>query len=356
MTTAFADYNLIAGNHGPRGSLWEGPDHLLVVEGRGWPLSYQEIYRRVDYTHVQSLTLVRTKSYLWLNLAWGFGALLYGFFIFLAWSSERYVFISLVAPEALLLVGFLLHLIRGPTCACALQTNVQLLRLRPLHRTRTAEPAMQKLVALCQRHQAGMSSAESESSSAASSLTRSPEEIAGAKPPWSGTVWTAVCGGALILWGLALGAELFVPGIPFAALDGALGGAAFCLSITALARATRMRVPGHLLGTLWAGLVAELTAAAALYVLAVAAVIRTDVVGAGRFDPKRSFSNERVIAAISDFRFDEAGRWGWGLIILGAVLALIGVATLAFGGVKKGAAPQAPPSPGPPAMPPGTAA
>ena len=60
MTNTFENYTLLAGSHGRRGSLWKGPDHLLVIEGGGVLFALSEQYRRIDYANIQSLGLVRT--------------------------------------------------------------------------------------------------------------------------------------------------------------------------------------------------------------------------------------------------------------------------------------------------------
>src|SRR5215212_5206770 len=69
MIKTFQDYTLLAGGHGRRGSIWRGPDHLLVVEGSGVLFALTESYRRIDYENIQALSLVRTQRYAWLVAA-----------------------------------------------------------------------------------------------------------------------------------------------------------------------------------------------------------------------------------------------------------------------------------------------
>jgi hypothetical protein len=349
MMRAFADYTYIAGDHSPSGSIWQGPDHLLVIEGQGWPISFAEIYRRVDYANVQSLTLVRTRHFAWLAAVWGAGGLLFALLTVLTRSADPYIPICFAIPAVLLLVRFAIHLAKGPTCACALQTNVQLLRLRPLHRLRVAEPVMQRLASLCRQHQGELTEAEASPAPAGSGS----QAIAGTKPPWTGSVWTAVAGVVLLLWGGAVMAELFVPGIPFVLLDATLGTAALIFSIVALASSLRMQAPGPLLGVLWGGLAMELLAGVALVAPAMGNIVTEDVVGRGQFDPDSSFNVERILAAMANITLADAGHWGWGIIGVGAVLALLGLATLALGGMRKAAAaaPVAAPPPPPPVPP-----
>src|SRR5690348_4321998 len=69
MTKSFENYTLLAGGHGRRGSIWRGPDHLLVVEGGGVLFALSETYRRIDYENIQAMSLVRTQRYGWLLAA-----------------------------------------------------------------------------------------------------------------------------------------------------------------------------------------------------------------------------------------------------------------------------------------------
>ena len=105
MTKAFDEYTFLAGSHGARGSLWQGPDHLLVVDGQGWLLSFGEVYRRVDYANIQSLTLVRTQTYFWMALAWGAAALVFFLFTMVALSEEIYALVTLGTLTAALLAS-----------------------------------------------------------------------------------------------------------------------------------------------------------------------------------------------------------------------------------------------------------
>ena len=68
MKKAFDDYTWLAGRAGTRGSLWQGPDHLLVVEGKGFVFPYREVYRRIDYKNIQALMLTRTMRFVWLGV------------------------------------------------------------------------------------------------------------------------------------------------------------------------------------------------------------------------------------------------------------------------------------------------
>jgi hypothetical protein len=357
MTKAFADYTYIAGNHGPRGSLWQGPDHLLVVDGTGWLISVAEVYRRVDYANIQSITMVRTKGYFWMGLVWGVGAFMFSCFAGLAMNAgaARLFLAGMFAlPAALMTVALIVHLAKGPTCACALQTNVQLLRLRALNRLRTAQPVMQTLAGLCREHQGVLSSAEVAAAAAAAKETKpsSAPDLAGAKPPWTGTAWTTAAGGVFMLWGLALIGELFVPGLAFTLLNAALGAAALVVGLIALVRSLSMQAPGSLLAGLWGALAVALAAIVILVAPAVGIIAREDLQGGGRIDPEESFSVERIVATIANATYADAGKWGPAAMGVGGMLFVMGLAIMAGGRVAKVAAQAAPQPPSkPPAMP-----
>ena len=54
-----------------------------------------------------------------------------------------------------LLIILIIHLVKGPTCLCKLQTAVQVLRLKPLGRMRRATACVSQLRELCELHQGG---------------------------------------------------------------------------------------------------------------------------------------------------------------------------------------------------------
>jgi hypothetical protein len=123
MKKQFADYTWLAGNHGGRGSLWQGPDHLLVIEGKGFVLAMSEIYRRLDYKKIQALTLTETRRYVWMGFLLGLGSLIFALLTWAAWGREPFLPITLALPAGLLAILFVVHLARGRTCSCTLQTT-----------------------------------------------------------------------------------------------------------------------------------------------------------------------------------------------------------------------------------------
>ncbi len=356
MKKTFEDYTWLAGSHGSRGSLWQGKDHLLVVEGRGWVLPLSEIYRRVDYANVQALSIAPTSRYMWLALAYGLGAILFTLLTVLSWNSEPYLMISLGLPAGLLLMLFIVHLMRGPTCACTLQTAVQVLRLRPLNRRRIAAPVMEQLEAICRQHQGAMPAPEALGSMAQAPLPPMAAPMAGAKPPWGGSGWVIGSGIASLIWGLVLAGELFVDGVPYAIMDMLLGVTAFTIGLIALVKAWRMQVPGPLAVALWGLPVACILAAVGLYAVAVAGMVKhnlSEVVIRGR----QNANADQLLTALGNFRFEESEGWGLGLVAVAFLIVVAGAVMLPYARKSPvpsvaSTAPPFPPASTPPAPPP----
>lgn len=119
-------------------SLWEGPDHLLLVEGRG----YTERYRRFYYRDIASIVTRGTGTY-----AVGIALLasllaLSTLGLVQASLDLRPVWLSFaVLPAAL---AFAIHLAGGPTCRSELSTAIQTAPL-PFRRWRTARKSIARI-------------------------------------------------------------------------------------------------------------------------------------------------------------------------------------------------------------------
>lgn len=123
-------------------TLWLGDDHLLSVESN----YYVEEYRRFPYKDIQTVLLRKTSS--WRNTA----LVLLLPILFL--GGGLVVSIRRGYPElawfwgilvGVLLLVLLVHLLRGPTCACRIQVPLGTADLSSLHRRRTARKALQRL-------------------------------------------------------------------------------------------------------------------------------------------------------------------------------------------------------------------
>ena len=129
------DYSTIPGLGTGRGSfqvgirkrLYQGADHLLLIQSTG----YTEDYRRVFYRDIRCVIVRRNRRRLWIGL------ILAGIFVLgLALILSIYLRASLSGvwlPVTILAVplGLILavNLLRGPTCDCYLTTSVQTLVL-----------------------------------------------------------------------------------------------------------------------------------------------------------------------------------------------------------------------------------
>ena len=108
--------------------LWEGEDHLLVVQTNG----YTEEYRRFHYRDIQALVVQRTRT-------GGIGSLILGLFTaitavpILVSGTERW---ALIFP-GLLFLFLLIHVLMGPTCRVRLITAVNQQSLDSIGRLRT---------------------------------------------------------------------------------------------------------------------------------------------------------------------------------------------------------------------------
>lgn len=361
MKKQFADYTWLAGNHGGKGSLWQGPDHLLVVEAKGLVMALSEVYRRLDYKNVQALTLTETKRYTWMGLLLGLGALIFGVLTWATRDQEVFIPLSLGLPAVLLVILLTVHLARGRTCACTLQTAVQVLRLKPLTRVQTAQPVIERLEALCMEHQKGLAVVEMGAAAAAAAAAAghmapfAPRyaSAAGLKPRWAGGTWVLLAGLLSVGWALALAGELFVDGLFFTVISMLVGGASAVIAIIALVRANQFKIPGALAGSLWGGLGMHLVAAVALFAVAVTATANSVTKrSALEIIERNEHAAEDLFGYLAAARFEEAGAFGWALLALALMLATCGVIQLVHAPRRKGGADElvtkAPPAAPPP--------
>jgi len=346
MIKAFDSYSLVAGSHGMRGSIWRGPDHLLIVEGKGFLLPLSENYRRIDYQNIQALGTTRTSRFVWLTviLAILTGLLGMGFY---AMMDDRNLSLVAGLPFGLMLILLLLHLGRGPTCRCTLQTEVLSLRLRPLTRLRKAVKVLADIEQLCLEHQKdiSMSMAAGEMPSGMTARVRPP----GAKPPWPGSRWLLAAGAGLCLWGAVLAGELFIPGAAFTVLNITLALAGLTLLIIAFVHVFRYQAPQGLKPIMTMALVLQGLTGMGLY----AAAIAMDVVSGIRQSTGSETGNFQSGAWFDRFAnltLEDTGNAGWLVVILGVIMLGLGSAMIPFGPRPTSAnvAPNEPPPPQPP--------
>ena len=126
--------------------VWLGADHVLLVLTRG----YVEVYRRFFFSDVQAFVVQPTSvGKIW-NGIWGGLA---GVFILPALAVDDVARIVLFCLGAPFLIGLLINLALGRTCAFYVRTAVQTERLPALSRLRAAEKFIARVEPLVQAAQ-----------------------------------------------------------------------------------------------------------------------------------------------------------------------------------------------------------
>jgi hypothetical protein len=138
-----------------RCTLWQGPDHLLLVDNHG----YTEDYKRFYFADIQAISMVKTVTATIWSAVFGmltvFGLSLALAGIIFEWPLAANVFDAFLA--ALFLLCLIVNWARGPTCACTLYTAVQSERLYALSRFRSATRAVRDIRKIVDAVQGGVS-------------------------------------------------------------------------------------------------------------------------------------------------------------------------------------------------------
>ena len=127
-------------------TLWQGPDHLLQIYSR---LGVED-YKRYYFNDIQAIITHKTSTGMVLNFVLGAIVVLFGFFAATGeggWS----IFPAIIAGVMLIL--WLIHFFKGPTCETYLLTAVQTEKLHSLHRLKTTQPVMNRLKTLIEQRQ-----------------------------------------------------------------------------------------------------------------------------------------------------------------------------------------------------------
>ncbi len=106
---------------GIRHRLYQGADHLLLVQSTG----YTEEYRRVFYRDIRYVVIRKSRNYIW-NSVICLVLLLLGVIVIFSFplaSSIRGALLGVWCTPLVLIL--LTNLLRGPTCSCYLATTVQ---------------------------------------------------------------------------------------------------------------------------------------------------------------------------------------------------------------------------------------
>ncbi len=327
MKKSFGDYRLLAGNSGTRGSLWEGPDHLLYIESSGVLLPTKETYKRVDYSKIQTLGLGRTRSYFWTAL-WLIALLALCVWGGLAVTNTvgRAIFGSI---SVLLLVILIQHLVKGPTCVCKLQTSVQVLRLKPLARLRVATRCVARITELCQQAQGQVQVGELPPDPLAPVASERPH---GVKLPFAGSAWLRWGMPLLLISGLLTAAEPFFPQVAFLLADLTAALVASLMVIIGLAVNHRYQMPGVLRGALWGSIANFLIGSILAYFFMIFAAMQEtrDMLVTRGVSPENItvgiYGNLLVWMARAGFK--EMGGFAWIFVVVGGLnvlFALLGL-------------------------------
>lgn len=325
MRKSFEDFTHLAGSSRSGCSLWEGPDHLLIIETMSL-LGFREQYKRIDYARIETISYGRTKTFWW--------TFIWQALLLLPLSAAAFTMYNDNAAGAVVfgVLGFLVavmlivNLVRGPTCICRLQTAVQVLRLKPLNRLRATLPVVERLRQLCLQHQGGLA-ATPEALLSAAAYAASQHLPGAAKPPFAGSriVTLAMCllmaGGALTI------GEPFVNSFGYFFADMLTGLVAHTLAVIGLAIMLRYQAPGILKFSLWGASANLLVSFITGYALLIMASIR-EVESAGRRAGEIRFGSGAEFSVwqwMSGATFDDLGWLAWMFVITGSFDVVCGL-------------------------------
>jgi len=126
------------GSYGFSHSVWEGPDHLLLVESS----RFSESYRRLYYRDLRGFYFFPSRRRIWLGMAAllpiGLGLL------FQVYEAPPAVLGSFTGLSVLLLV---INLLLGPTVTARVHTGAHLLELPSILRLRRARKITERIAA-----------------------------------------------------------------------------------------------------------------------------------------------------------------------------------------------------------------
>jgi hypothetical protein len=131
--------------------LYEGPDHLLLVQTQG----AAEKYRRFHYADIQALVVRKTVSGMIQSIVCLVFTLLFSWGVYGAGADYTMVFVFLGAP---FLIYLLVNLVRGPTCQTRIMTAVQTETLKSLDRLWRTKKVITRLVPKIQSAQGPLAS------------------------------------------------------------------------------------------------------------------------------------------------------------------------------------------------------
>src|SRR5271154_3538930 len=99
-----------------RSRIYQGPDHLLIVQSTG----YTEEYRRIFYRDIRYVDIRKNSHMLWQAIISG---TFLAFFLLLYFLQVPLVAVGVLSTP--FLIWLVVNLLSGPTCDCYVSTSVQ---------------------------------------------------------------------------------------------------------------------------------------------------------------------------------------------------------------------------------------
>src|SRR2546423_9413088 len=124
---------------GRRVQLWQGEEHLLLVEWDG----YREYYKRFDYRDIQAFIVRKTNEATILNAI--LGAIVCVFAALAIGSSEIGLRVFLLVLAGVLGLILLANALSGPSCRCSIRTALQTEDLPSPNRLRRSRKGLARL-------------------------------------------------------------------------------------------------------------------------------------------------------------------------------------------------------------------
>lgn len=328
MKKSFGDYRLLQKGNRGSGSLWLGPDHLLTIESSGFLGSFTESYRRFDFKNIQAISYSRTRKGMWTSILLGVVLGVLSLVIVNLRDTPAAAGV-LTACALVILAALVIHLARGPTCVCKLQTAVQLFRLKPVDRVRKAVRLVAQIRQLCVTHQGGEVAETSIAlvqPSEGVQRAESTRTVDGIKLPWEGSKlvnWSLVlllCSGAVTI------GVPFVRSVVYFSANFLLGIAAYVLAVAGLTQSMRYKLP--------TALAIALRGAAVTFVLDIVtgyglmiwtSVENTTHTFRGGRATMTADPNTEIYRRIAEAGFQGLGWVAWLIIGLGALAVLWGL-------------------------------
>ena len=124
---------------GRRVQLWQGEDHLLLVEWDG----YREYYKRFGYHDIQAFVVRKTSEATALNII--LAVALISLIALTGVATEVGARVALLSLAGIVAILLTVNAASGPTCRCSLRTAVQTEELPSLNRLKRAHRVLSRI-------------------------------------------------------------------------------------------------------------------------------------------------------------------------------------------------------------------